>query len=341
MAGIACLACAGLPWILFGLQHAPAGTNERNYPFPPQLTPMAKALQDEVGLRPGGRFRGRVATLTGQSLRGSATWFDLTGFDNDVLRHFRNDHRTVGLWYYDVPTLFEYSPHITPPFYLITRTFLARPEDRQVRSVMTLRSADGRILRALGVRFVIADAPVTALTGARFRLRMEGSPPLLLYELEDPNVGNYSPVNVRMARSARAALAEMAGKEFDPRRDVVVSEALSETLSPATWSALTVAADGLHVSARSAGVSLLLLPFEYSRCFDVKQQATGRGLARVLRANLVETGVLFDQHLEATLRYVTGLVHHSSCRLDDSRDVGALAMGQEMRADSTRGRSPR
>jgi hypothetical protein len=206
---------------------------------------------------------------------------------------------------------------------------------------MTLRNADGRILRALGVRFVIADKPVTTLTDARFRLRMDGSPPLLLYELEGPNLGTYSPVNVLMVRSSRAALAEMSKREFDPRRDVVVSEALSEKLVPMTSSVVTLAGDGLHVSARSTAVSLLLLPFEYSRCLDVKQQATGRGQARVLRVNLVETGVLFDQHVEATLTYVTGLLHHASCRIDDSRDVGALAMGQETRADAAPVLAPR
>jgi hypothetical protein len=341
IAGIVCLSCAGFPWILLGVYHPFDGLKERNYPFPPQLTPIAKALQGEVGLRPGDRFRGRVATLTGQSLSGPATWFDLTGFDNEVLRHFRNDHRTVGLWYYNVPTLFEYSPHITPPFYLIARAFLAGHRDRQMRSVMALRNPDGRILRALGVRFVIVDVPAVALGDARLRLRMSGSPPLLLYELQGSNLGTYSPVNVLMVRSSRSALVEMSRADFDPRRDVVVTDTLPGKLVPITSSTITVATDGLHISARSRGKSLLLLPFEYSRCLDVKQETIGGIQARVLRANLVETGLLFDQQVEATLTYVTGLLHHSSCRIDDSRDVDALGMGHEVRQDSAPTISPR
>ncbi len=322
-----CLACAGLPWILLGVQHTPAGV-ARLYPYPPRLTPIVKTLKDEIALQPGDRFRGRVATLTPQSVPRPALpmWFYQSSIDNEFLARFGNDHRTVGLWYYNIPTLFEYNQFITPPFYLVTRAFLAYPGDAQIRNVMALRKADGRVLRLLGVRFVIVDSPVSSLGDARLRLRLDGSPPLLLYELEGSNLGTYSPVNALVARSARDAITKMAREVFDPRQDVVVDSVRPSKLVPITSSAITIARDGLHVVARSTGTSLLLLPFEYSRCLDIKETSITGIPAQVFRADLVETGILFDRQIEAVLTYDTGLVHHSSCRIEDSRDMETLGM---------------
>jgi hypothetical protein len=84
--------------------------------------------------------------------------------------------------------------------------------------------------------------------------------------------------------------------------------------------------NGLHVRARSEGQSFIILPFEFSRCLVVHADG-GKPPQSVTRANVVLTGVLFEQETDFTLRFVFGPFANSDCRSRDLRDVRAMNLG--------------
>src|SRR5262249_23586919 len=149
---------------------------------------IVSTLRSELLLEPGATFRGSVATFAGGDPTGSINWMNQVVYDYKIWGLTGKDHRSVGLWKYGIPTLFEYSHYITPPSYLFLSRMLARPIDYQIRNVMTLTVPDASVLQALGVRFVISDK----ILQDDFRLRhisdLGSGTELRLYELPNPNL---------------------------------------------------------------------------------------------------------------------------------------------------------
>ncbi len=323
---------AAVPIMLLSWVRDGAVPLDRTYhTYPPLLPPIVSLLREEIALKPGDPFRGRVATLTGQSLQKSGiSWADLHANDIELTKRYGNDHRTVGLWYYDIPTLFEYNQFMTPPYYLLTRTFLTNDGDRQIRNIMALRKPDQRLLRALGVRFVITDVPES---GARLRAQVdhEGRPALYLYELDGVNLGGYSPTTVSRVSSASEALVLLAREDFDAATTVMADEALSADLVPATSSLVSVEKTGLRLVATSHGTSIIVLPFEFSHCLELEPAGPVAVPPRLFRANLLQAGVVFTDQLEATLSFFTGPFRHAGCRIEDIRDIDRLKLREEVK----------
>ncbi len=292
-------------------------------------TQIVSALQKEVGLQPGSQFRGRVATLTGQNLDKPVNWHDLNQLDIEILSRSGNSHQSIGLWFYNIPTLFELSSLITPPFFLITREFLERPGDLQMRNQMVLRNYNPRILRALGVRFVITDAPIDGDAILRVRQAMPTSTMHYLYELDGANRGDYSPTKVEAIADVKETMAALRDPAFDFTRTVILETPLQVDLVPAKSSQVYTEPGHLRLSATSEGTSLLVLPFEFSNCLTLAPLSDDgvRGV-RILRTNLLQAGILFTHHLDATLAYFTGPFRNSGCRMEDKRDMDRLNIRQ-------------
>lgn len=83
---------------------------------------------------------------------------DIVGLDD---RHQVDHPTTVG---------YKWSTVITPPFFLMTREFLERPGDLQVRNAIVLRNYNSPVLRAPGVCFAITDAPIDGDAILRIRI---------------------------------------------------------------------------------------------------------------------------------------------------------------------------
>src|SRR5206468_168552 len=81
-----------------------------------------------------------------------------------------------------------------------------------------------------------------------------------------------------------------------------------------------------HVRGESAGHSLIVLPVQYSRCLSL----VGADSARLLRTNLLVTGVLFSDHIDADLHYTFGFFR-AGCRRADHDDLLALNYAGDVR----------
>jgi hypothetical protein len=296
------------------------------FPYPPRSSQITNILAQETGLPLGSAFRGRTVDMIGASISRNVDWLNLHAIDGSLADATGNELRLVGLHYFGIPGFFQYTPTISPFLYAVTTRLLALPGDKQMRNVLVLRKNDPRILAMLGVRFVITDCPNTVWGGACAGA-LNGKGAVFLDEVAKPNLGDYSPTEVRKIATAAGIIARLADPNFDPTREII-ADLPSDTkpLMPARNARLTFFGDSLRVQAESDGESVLLMPLEFSHCLEADTGATGTPV--LVRANLVETGILFSGRLDTRLSVHTGPFLNPSCRLRDLFDARALRVGE-------------
>lgn len=293
--------------------------------YPPSSTPIVDVLRAEAAVTPGDAFSGYTATINGVAgAPAGVSWFDQHALDQIMLVPATgNDHRFVGLWYFAIPTLNQYSQYITAPLYLLASRLLARPGDGQVRNILLLTRPNLPILRMLGVRFVISDDLLENGTRLRAELELPNVPTQRLYELAGANLATYSPTEIRRLDNAAALLAAMA-QQPDFTRTVFLSEPVAGPLVPATEPRMTVERGGVRISALSKGTSIILVPVQFSHCLAATHHGSPPTRFSMHRANLVATAIVFSGQLDVSLRLENAPLQHSFCRYRDVEDIKAL-----------------
>jgi hypothetical protein len=303
---------------------------------PVRPTAITAYLARMTALAPGARFNGMVATLDGLPPDKPADWVKMADRDHRLWEESGNDHRSAGLWRFNIPTLFQYDTFITPPYYLLLTDFLASPQDHQLRSSIVMSRLDAPIMELWGVRYLITDFD-TEPGKTVVELPTKDLGTLRLIELPDANLGGYSPTQVRQADDFRSGLQIMHDPGFDGRRQVVTEAAIDGALVPSTGARLVYERDGFHLTADSPGQSVLVLPIQYSHCWTV----SGRGAPSLFRADLMQLGVRFNGALDAQLVFRFGPILASGCRVEDLRDMSRLdirhARSEAWRAAINRG----
>jgi len=305
-------------------------------PFPQAETPITRILHAEAKLVPGQRFRGRVAVFMARFPEAR----DLPGLASLMpffsLLATGNLHHGPGLWQDDIPTLFEYNRLRSPVRYAFERYFLYSDDiGRSWRVDVNLR-----VLSAIGVRFIITDFPIL---GPKLRLELTiPTPPsarqliapslptlksfqLYLYELEDVNLGQFSPTEVNKKQDASSILAALADTASDLNHTVFGVAPVSGPLRKADMESVTIVRDGYRIRASSEGLSILLLPFEFSHCLNVVNRTAGPA-PRIFRADLLLTGVLFDRRLDGDIVFRAGPGIGARCRLQDLDDANRIRL---------------
>ena len=290
---------------------------------PPSDTAITRELRLESGIAPTFKFKGYVANLAG--FKGPdgdpIDWFALHGESNQPLQIFGNTHRVPYLWRFGIPTVEVINQIVEPAFHAVITRLLDRPGDRQLRSVIIVTRVNIPLMQSLGVRYLITDFPLTAPSRLAFQLV---TPKLshFVFELPDPNYGNFSPTEVASARNATELLQRIAEPSFDFRKTVILDEPLNQVLRPAESSKATLVRGGWQIRARSPGVSILLLPLQFSHCLAVheRQGSEGRVIA-VQRANLAITALVFEGSVDVTLSLRVSPFWRPLCRLRDAHEM--------------------
>ena len=288
----------------------------RMFALPPSKPLMIASLEERIGLEPNELFRGRVAALVTLDSRRYTT----TG----------NDYQQIGLWFHWVPSLFEYYWLMSPAYFRAVTHMFTNPNDpeRPWPWINVARShPDPHALGLLGVRFVIADAKLPP----PFQSVMDESTfkdeRLYLYELAKVNLGTSAPTNIKVVHNFDEALAEIGDQKFDWERSAVLFEGapFPGNLVALNFAEIRMIPGGFSVAATSAGRSLMVIPFEFSRCFRLRAAASDQESQPVLmRVNALQTGLLFEKHVEAEIQYFTGLFSNATCRVQDARDFSKL-----------------
>src|SRR5262249_19922903 len=105
--GLILMLCATTALALRNNPGADAQTCSRPYFWPLRETPIVAYLRERIGIRPGSAFNGAVANFYDTQGKASVTWSELITADWHIWYQTGNDMRSVGLWHFNIPTLFE------------------------------------------------------------------------------------------------------------------------------------------------------------------------------------------------------------------------------------------
>ncbi len=299
------------------------------FSYPPSHPPLIDFLSSEIRFRPGDVFRGRYLDMSiAQALshlpQGSSLASGLIQTATERVVSFGNDLTIQGPRYYDVPVALEVNRMNTTASVLFHNFLLI--EEGQIERVdfRTITHFDPRLFRLLGIKYVLSTrvlADESARTVPMLQLPAETS----LYEIEPINAGQYSPTELALIPEWRAALEAIGSPAFDPGRLALAHDdwAGNVPLTAADKAEITRTTGGYRLTASSSATSLLVLPFEFSRCLKVKQVG---GNARMGRVDFFLTGVVFDKKLDAEISFRFGPFENAGCRLSDAKDIQALGL---------------
>lgn len=274
-----------------------------------------------------------VSQAPGQPFKGSVNFVPYAEDYDEVLDD---------AWARGFATVNEYSQLVTPP----SMYFVHKLLDRDVRHQLNRYDffwSNGKYSpqywkaqQSLGVRYVVfrRQLPGEFTSGLpppiRFpyrktRVGSEQTGDWYVYELPHPNLGNYSPTEVVVRPKAAEVMATLGEKDFDSTRQVVLPEAIDKPLAVARDMTFSRIRGGIHVSGKSDGTSLVVLPQQYSHCL----RARGKDV-RVVRANLMMAAIVFTGTLDTDIEFEYGLLS-PSCRRQDIADVKTMAMRIDLR----------
>jgi hypothetical protein len=290
----------------FAIWHGSAQAERfhEHWPNEPELTQF---FDDEIGLEVGRLFRGSV---------------HFWPYDYAI------GLTVKGLWARGIPTVMQYGQLVTPPSFYFATTLAKQPRDAN-RFILVPKQSESwesyeKALQLVGARYyVVAPQGFPPSVRANFPARTFPYRPLsgedglwYVYEIPDPNLGNYSPTQVMTAHSG----AEIAGAEpnFDFTTQVVLSAQVSQPLVPARDMRLSLIRGGLHVSGHSDGSSLVVLPLQFSHCLRARDERV-----RLVRANLMMTGMIFSRDVDTDILFDYGILS-PRCRSADLADMRRL-----------------
>ncbi len=279
----------------------------------PDEPELGQFLETNIGYRVDPRFRGSV-------------FFYTFGYDEFLTLD--------ALWVGRVPTATEYSQLVTPQAIYFLRELIKRNLLYDLNWFRPWINTGGvsfsmlfRTFRALGVRYLGGYEPlhipgIEDLKYTSFPRRQPGNPPgsWVIHEIPNINLGNYSPTEVTIGRSAAEMIAALAAPNFDFTREAVLSTDIHDHLVAARNVKLSVIRGGLHVSGRSDGTSLAVLPLQYSNCLRVHDNR-----ARLVRANFIMTGIIFSGAIDSDISFDYG-IFSPGCRRGDFADMKQLGI---------------
>lgn len=301
-------------------------------------TRMTDYLAGQIGIETGASFKGTYNNFVGFGRRtaehsnlGNVT----TSVAYQLTKRTGSDLTRHGLWMLGIPTLTQESVTVTAQFHRMVSEFLTLPDDRQIRSFAIPTEPVKKILELWGVRFILSDRKLPfgtvvmteavdrSTNGSKLDAPKRFNDPIQLHELQDANRGDYSPTRVEPAVNASQIIAKMRNTDFNGRETVIVTEDLPGSFSPARDARMVVQEGGFDLTAHSDGDSLLVLPVQFSHCWHV----SGKGNARIFRANLMQLGIRFRGQLDARVRQSFGPLWNSGCRFRNGADMQRLKIG--------------
>ena len=123
-----------------------------------------------------------------------------------------------------MPTLFEYNQYASPIFHALIRKTLQRPALKHQRNITILSYPAVRVLKLLGVRYVLMPDRGPALGAVRAVENRSGQQ-WSLFELSQPNLATYSPTQLETAQNLAATLNFIADEKVDLRKQAVLTAA--------------------------------------------------------------------------------------------------------------------
>jgi hypothetical protein len=289
-------------------------------------------LRAETAVDPGKPFRGYVATIwTDEDGNMRKAGMSEATFNSGeryyharayFSAHFGEIFTTTDFWEQSIPTFEEYAEWITSAAQAFATRFLATPDINVWSNYLQAYTIKPQIMAALGVRFIVTDAKSVPNASLRISAKsLDARADVNVFELVNPNLGTYSPLQLVTVKSidALAAAIENGAKLTDV---AFVTADLPPVSSRAHDVRITVERGGVHITGESEGPAYLLVPIQFSHCLHI----IGDTPAEIMRANLVQSLVSFSGHLDVSIQFRFGLFEHNACRVQDGRDMRAFGV---------------
>jgi hypothetical protein len=289
-----------------------AETSVQPLPDEPEL---ARFFTKRIGLEVGGAFRGSLAYWTGR--------------EDDLLS-------MTALWMRSIPTANEYSQLVTPQALYLNSVLFKKDVKYDLNQFMPWVGTGSyevlfKTLQALGVRYIAGYEPFPEAEERHFtssRLPRRSSSGQTrnwqIYELPEPNLGHYSPIEVTVKETGAEIVATISGANFDFKRQAVLWTD-TEPLVPARNMRLSLIRGGLHLSGRSDSTSLVVLPQQFSNCLRARDSRV-----RLVRVNLMMTGMIFSGEVDTDISFGYG-IFTPACRRADLADTRRLDLRLDQR----------
>jgi len=260
------------------------GLRDGNSKFPSEPGRIIKTLESKFPTRAEEEFRGRVFLLQEPLERdgNGRIFYTESAFKLHEVLTQRG-----------IPVLSIKAHLISPRSAIAFRNWFTNG-DVFARNLIFTEKLDISMARLLGVGFVIAQQPIEETLGVQL-IQQVGSD--YMYELLDPNLGDFSPTNVIVESEVADPVRAIASQRFDVRRDVITDSEVGDLVT-ATSASFSVVRGEVVVDVVTTGRSLLVIPIEYSSCMKFKFYA---GPAEVMRVNYLLTGVLVSKSGRYTL----------------------------------------
>ena len=137
---------------------------------------------------------------------------------------FGNMFQLTDLWNSNIPTFEDYGQWLTKQMFMFDSDLLAGDEDFvDPTGIAThIYKFHPNILALLGVRYVVSDGTVSSPSVTEILQQRRAAGTLRLYEIENVNLGNFSPTEVVVASSYDDAVARL--KHIQGRDTVILLE---------------------------------------------------------------------------------------------------------------------
>jgi hypothetical protein len=288
-------------------------------------------LRDNASIEVGRPFRGYASTIwmdkDGTIWPGSREGLGLSYRYINAVGYFRAHYgetfSDADLWRANIPTFEEYGEWTSVQAHAFAARLLAPAGLEAHTNYLRAFAIDTDILRALGVRFILTDAETVDKPAIlRRSLAVRGALGVNLFELENVNLGTYSPTRFVKAATADAIVKQMRENKSRLDQVAVVPDDIPATTAQARNVIMTIERDGVRIQAASDGPAHILVPIQFSHCLVVVNGAA----ARLSRANLFQTLLSFDGTVDARIEFHFGLFADNKCRIRDGLDNKSLGL---------------
>jgi hypothetical protein len=270
-----------------------------------------------------------VSSRINEPVRGSIAFFDVNDDTRPTIAH---------VWAYGMHTIDEYSQLVTPQaVYFLYAVLKQQDVLGSLNGFVPYPGLSwqtfGKVMQLFGMRYYLTSygralgadqAGYPFITLPRRPLDKEAGV-WHIYEYPRPNVGDYSPTEIVTAQTAAEASAKLSAPDFDFTKQAVLLETIDESLVPARNMRLSRIRGGLHVSGKSDGTSLAVLPLQFSHCLRASDSRV-----RLVRTDLLMTGIRFSGDLDTDIVFDYG-IFSPGCRRLDLVDIKQLDLRIDLR----------
>ena len=182
-----------------------------------------------------------------------------------------------------------------------------------------------KILQMLGVKYILSKTdklirPENLKSTNLFQLQSHGgknkaSQSLYILELPRPNIGNFTPTTVIPSENLEVIKGIIGSESFNPEQQVILCSAHTGNLVPALDGKIAFKKNKILVNGESQGESILVLPIVFSNVLKIKNMEPGR--CKIVRANLLQAGVIFSGKLNAEIYPEFGPYSNLAAKLFD------------------------